>query len=103
MSNENQSKYNCLLIDEKDNVVTALSSIKKGENAIFIKAGNSISIKVNNDIPFGHKLSLMDINKGEHIIKYGESIGGATANIKKGDYVHVHNLESLRARGDKNL
>ena len=44
----------------------------------------------------------MDINKGEHIIKYGESIGGATSNIKKGDYVHVHNLESLRARGDKN-
>ena len=97
----NEVKYNCLMIDEKDNVATALSNIKKGEKAFFIKDGNSISIKVNDDIPFGHKLSLMDINKGEHIIKYGESIGGATVNIKKGDYVHVHNLESLRARGDK--
>ena len=34
------------------------------------------------------------------ITKYGEEIGQATANIKAGEYVHVHNLESIRARGD---
>lgn len=37
---------------------------------------------------------------GETVVKYGESIGIATANIKRGDYVHVHNLDSARARGD---
>lgn len=96
-----QVKYNCLIIDEKDNVATALINLKKGDEALYIKGKDVGSIIVNNDIPFGHKLSLKDINKGEHIIKYGESIGGATSDIKKGDYVHVHNLESLRARGDK--
>ena len=33
-------------------------------------------------------------------MKYGESIGAASCDIKKGDYVHVHNLEALRGRGD---
>ena len=38
--------------------------------------------------------------KGEPIIKYGEEIGVATADIDTGAYVHVHNLDSQRARGD---
>lgn len=33
-------------------------------------------------------------------MKYGESIGAASSDIKKGDYVHIHNLEALRGRGD---
>ncbi len=33
-------------------------------------------------------------------MKYGECIGAASCDIKKGDYVHVHNLEALRGRGD---
>jgi len=28
------------------------------------------------------------------------SIGIATKNIKIGDYIHVHNIESARGRGD---
>ncbi|WP_443110690.1 hypothetical protein [Caloramator sp. mosi_1] len=34
------------------------------------------------------------------MIKYAEEIGKATNNINKGDYVHVHNIESKRGRGD---
>ena len=29
-----------------------------------------------------------------------DEIGIATADIKKGEYVHVHNLDSMRGRGD---
>ena len=36
----------------------------------------------------------------EQIIKYGEEIGVATHEIKRGEYVHVHNLDSMRGRGD---
>ena len=43
---------------------------------------------------------MTDIPKGAHIMKYGESIGAASTDIKKGDYVHVHNLDALRGRGD---
>lgn len=96
-----QVHYNCLIIDKKDNVATALKTLSKGDEAIFEKNGKAVIIKVENNIPFGHKFSLKDIKQGEHIIKYGESIGGAAIDIKQGDYVHVHNLESLRARGDK--
>ena len=48
----------------------------------------------------GHKVSLFRIEKGERIIKYGETIGLATAKIDTGCHVHVHNLESRRGRGD---
>ena len=44
--------------------------------------------------------ALKPIHKGELIIKYGEEIGMASADIVKGEYVHVHNLESMRGRGD---
>jgi altronate dehydratase small subunit len=40
------------------------------------------------------------IGKGDDVVKYGEIIGRATADIAKGEHVHVHNIESLRGRGD---
>ena len=52
------------------------------------------------DVPYGHKIAVRDIKKGELIIKYGEEIGAATRDIARGEYVHVHNLEALRGRGD---
>lgn len=42
----------------------------------------------------GHKYALIDINKGENVIKYGSPIGHATENIKKGDHVHTHNVKT---------
>ena len=33
-------------------------------------------------------------------MKYGEEIGMASSDIQKGEHVHIHNLESMRARGD---
>ena len=40
----------------------------------------------------GHKYALRDIREGENVVKYGMPIGHATAFIRKGDHVHVHNL-----------
>ena len=42
----------------------------------------------------GHKYALRDINKGENIIKYGNPIGHATEDIKKGEHVHSHNIKT---------
>lgn len=52
------------------------------------------------DIPFGHKVALRDIKTGHNVVKYGLVIGRATQDIPTGAHVHVHNLESLRGRGD---
>ena len=40
----------------------------------------------------GHKYALRSIKTGENIIKYGEPIGHATAEIEAGEWVHTHNL-----------
>ena len=42
----------------------------------------------------GHKYALRDIAAGENIIKYGNPIGHATQDIKKGDHVHSHNVKT---------
>lgn len=46
------------------------------------------------EVPAGHKIALTDIKKGEAVVKYGYPIGVATKEIKKGDFVHTHNLAS---------
>lgn len=75
-----------IIINEKDNVAVALHEIKTGENhngIIFL-----------NDIPFGHKVAIKNIYKGENIIKYGFPIGYAKNDIKAGEHVHIHNLNT---------
>ncbi len=42
----------------------------------------------------GHKYALSDIAKGENVIKYGNPIGHATEDIKKGSHVHTHNMKT---------
>ena len=44
-------------------------------------------------IPYGHKISLKKINKGEYIYRYGQIIGITQCDIDKGRHVHSHNLE----------
>ena len=42
----------------------------------------------------GHKYALRDIKEGEDIIKYGNPIGHATCDIKRGEHVHTHNVKT---------
>ena len=90
-----------LQVAEIDNIATVFSDVSV--NAVVEvrdKKGNKELIKVLENIPFGHKLAIKEIKKGEQITKYGEEIGIATKDIVIGEYVHVHNLESKRGRGD---
>lgn len=87
---------------EKDKVAVIFAeNVKKGtEVTVKDKKGNTCRMTVNDDIPFGHKIAVRPISAGEEILKYGEAIGVATKEIAPGDYVHIHNLDSQRARGD---
>jgi len=91
-----------LKVTDLDNVATIFANdIKDGtEVEIRDKKGNTEKVSVIGDVPYGHKIAVKDIKKDELIIKYGEEIGVATTDIKKGEYVHVHNLDSMRGRGD---
>ena len=42
----------------------------------------------------GHKYALRDIKASEDIIKYGNPIGHAVCDIKKGEHVHTHNVKT---------
>ena len=42
----------------------------------------------------GHKYALCDIKVGENVIKYGNPIGHAVADIKKGEHIHTHNMKT---------
>ena len=91
-----------LKVNDRDNVATIFANDVKAGMVVQIrdKKGNSASETLLADIPYGHKVAVKPIKKGEPIIKYGEEIGVATADIDTGAYVHVHNLDSQRARGD---
>ncbi len=91
-----------LKVDDLDNVATIFANgIADGMQVeMRDKKGNSEIITVHGDVPYGHKIAVKDIAAGQAIIKYGESIGRASCDIRKGDYVHVHNLEAMRGRGD---
>ncbi|EAL5456502.1 altronate hydrolase [Campylobacter coli] len=82
-----------IIVNEKDNVATALRDFKKGE-----KVAN---IELLNDIASGHKFALKDIKKDEIIIKYAEAIASASCDITAGEWVHIHNTAGIRGRGDK--
>ncbi len=90
-----------ILIDKKDNVATALRELEEGKAIEVGIEDHTLNIVLSQNIPFGHKFSLKDIKQGEAVIKYGETIGLATKQIRQGGHVHVHNVESQKGRGDK--
>ena len=91
-----------LHVNDKDNVATIFANgITDGtEVEIRNKRGECTPVTVIGDVPYGHKIAVRDIKSGEHIMKYGQSIGVADVDIKKGEYVHIHNMKALRGRGD---
>lgn len=96
-------KANAILINSNDNVVTVVEDIKKGQIVRFFNENKIDQIVANQDIPACHKIALIDINKGQHVIKYGETIGGAIKDINIGFFVAHHNIESLPRDYDNEL
>jgi altronate dehydratase small subunit len=89
-----------LVIRRIDNVATALQDIEQSNIVAARLREEKFTIEARDRIPFGFKIALKSIPKGEPIIKYGEVIGKASTDIQKGALVHIHNLEGTRGRGD---
>ena len=73
-----------------DSVAVALENLEKG--LVLNIEGDEITLQ--EDIPNAHKFALTNISKGDKIIKFGNPIGLATEEIKKGEYIHTHNVET---------
>ena len=75
-----------IIINALDNVAVALSDLKKGETYE--------GVILLDDVEKGHKFAIKPIKKGEHIIKYGNPIAYASADIAAGEHVHTHNAHT---------
>jgi len=91
-----------LIIHADDNVANLIGPGKKGETVECTVEGKDekIAVTLLDDIPPNHKFAPVDVKSGAPIIKYGLNIGRASCDIRKGQYVHIHNIESNRGRGD---
>lgn len=76
--------------------VAAVEGIKAGQDLTgwIMQEDQTVTIKVLNDIPIGHKIALKDFAVGDTVFKYGTDIGKVVASIKKGKHLHVHNVKT---------
>lgn len=86
MLNENR----LIKIHESDNVAIAVTGLRKGEEAAY----EGTAYEALDDIPINHKIALQDFRQGDAIIKYGNRIGVATTDIRRGEWVHSHNMKT---------
>ena len=70
-------------ISENDNNVTIVNpdGVKRGDRL------GDLGLEILEDIPQANKLSIIDIKKDDPIIRYGEIIGYANKEIKKGELI----------------
>lgn len=80
-----------LAIDPRDNVANALEELGAGDRVEAL--GRVIAVRT--PVPLGHKVALAPIAAGDPVVKYGQAIGRASADIAAGEHVHAHNVASL--------
>jgi (2R)-sulfolactate sulfo-lyase subunit alpha len=86
-----------LVHHDDDHLGVAVCDLDPGTaQGVCVASGTKVTATVRAHVPFGHKLALADRRAGDDVIEYGTRIGIASADIAKGDYVHVHNLRSAR-------
>jgi (2R)-sulfolactate sulfo-lyase subunit alpha len=92
-------KPDIVIHDSSDSVgVAVVEGIETGQDlAVWVMDTNETSsIEAKEPIPLGHKIALVDLAKGDTLIKYGYDIGLVTADIPTGHHVHVHNVKTKK-------
>lgn len=78
-----------ILLSPADNVAVCRRAVAAGE-LLPLDEGE---VPAGCDLQLGHKVARQFIPCGAAVIKYGMSIGSATAAIYPGEWVHLHNLK----------
>jgi len=81
----------CFQIQPQDNVATLLDG---ASGTVRVLGAQPQEIQLLEKIAPGHKVALRDIAAGDAVIKFGARIGHASQPIKRGAWVHLHNLAS---------
>ena len=75
-----------LTLSPQDNVAIALDDLATGD----VVGQDSLTLV--QSVARGHKVAIAPIAAGRNVLRYGQIIGQATADIAAGEHVHVHNL-----------
>lgn len=85
-------------LDPADHVATALRPLEAGREVVVGTPDGPVTIRLATAVPAFHKFALTDLAAGTRVRKYGAVIGAMREPVEAGAHVHVHNLESLKAR-----
>ncbi|MCW4037396.1 MAG: UxaA family hydrolase [Candidatus Bathyarchaeota archaeon] len=80
-----------LIIHFQDNVATVTEDVDVGDHISATLERDVQPVEAKEKIPFGFKVALTDIPKGDMVYKYGELVGKASKPISMGQLVHIHN------------
>lgn len=80
--------HKVLRIHPQDNVLVALSDLKKGEKISF----EGKDIVLTSQVPAKHKFTMADMNPGDKIYMYGIIVGKAILQIAKGEVITTENI-----------
>lgn len=89
------SKINGLLLHPNDSVITVTEDIPAGATVSYEDSGTVAEVTAAEAVRKYHKLAIREVTPGAPVIRYGEPIGRALKPIRKGDWVHTHNLSDL--------
>jgi (2R)-sulfolactate sulfo-lyase subunit alpha len=80
-----------------DMVAVAVRDLSPGTvHGAYLDTDDDVEVELRHDVPLGHKLALADVASGADVVEYGLRIGTASQDIRRGDYVHTHNVRSAR-------
>jgi (2R)-sulfolactate sulfo-lyase subunit alpha len=87
-----------LIHNKEDNVGVAIVDIKASSivKGLIIETQESIELKALTDVPWGHKIALANLEPDDTVIKYGHDIGRTISKIRKGEYIHIHNVKTKK-------
>lgn len=90
-------------ISTADNVATLLTEADAGTAVALRGEGAGVEVQAIEPIRVGHKIALRQLEPGDVVVKYGQTIGEITASVAPGAWVHLHNCRSRFDAGSSEL
>lgn len=80
----------CLIVSPEDSVAVMLEDGYKGD--VLEISNSNEKIVLSEDVEFAHKVSIVDLKKGQDVVKYGVVIGYMKEETPRGKWIHIHNM-----------
>ncbi len=93
MSGNGTAQSRVLQLDSRDNVLVALTDLRKGERVSFQGKDYSLS----SDVPAKHKFVTQDLAAGAEVIMYGVLVGKTVETLRPGDLLSICNIRHAAA------